>query len=179
MFSVLPGEYIIDVYFYGKPIKGSPFRVQAYDLSSIHVTIPSNGMVDRLVEFDSKLTIFHPNKTSGSVNFLALHGRRSSYGLRIRSYGLRIRSSYGLMIRSYGLRIRSYGLRIRSSYGLMIRSCGLMIRSYGLMIRSYGLMIRSYGLMIRSYGLMIRSYGLRIRSYGLRIRSSYGLRIRL
>ncbi|KAK2154306.1 hypothetical protein LSH36_271g03013 [Paralvinella palmiformis] len=48
----ITGEYIIDVYFYGKPIKGSPYRVQAYDLSSIHVTVPSIGIVDKLVEFD-------------------------------------------------------------------------------------------------------------------------------
>ena len=52
--SAFLGEYIIDVYFYGKPIKGSPYRVQAYDLSSIHVTVPSIGIVDKLVEFDSK-----------------------------------------------------------------------------------------------------------------------------
>ena len=49
------GEYIIDVYFYGKPIIGSPFRVQVFDWNKIALkNLPSTGMVGRLCEFDSK-----------------------------------------------------------------------------------------------------------------------------
>jgi filamin len=40
------GEYIIDVYYYGKPIQGSPFRVHAYDGKKISVrNIPHSGTV--------------------------------------------------------------------------------------------------------------------------------------
>ena len=49
------GEYNIDVLYYGKPITGSPFRVQAFDWNRISIhNLGQNGTVGKLVEFDSK-----------------------------------------------------------------------------------------------------------------------------
>ncbi len=49
------GEYVIDVFYYGKPIQGSPFRVNAFDWNRITVhNLKSSGLVGRMVEFDSE-----------------------------------------------------------------------------------------------------------------------------
>ena len=51
---------MIDVYYYGKPIQGSPFKVHAFDWNRISIrNLPSTCMVGKLCEFDSKLTSFH------------------------------------------------------------------------------------------------------------------------
>ena len=51
----LSGEYVIDVYYYGKPIQGSPFRVHAFDWNKITLkNLPGSGMVGKTCEFDSE-----------------------------------------------------------------------------------------------------------------------------
>ena len=46
---------MIDVYYYGKPIAGSPFRVHAFDWNKIALkNLPGSGMVDKICEFDSE-----------------------------------------------------------------------------------------------------------------------------
>lgn len=53
--KIITGEYVIDVFYYGKPIQGSPFRVNAFDWNRITVhNLKSSGIVGKLVEFDSK-----------------------------------------------------------------------------------------------------------------------------
>ena len=48
------GEYVVDGYYYGKPIHGSPFKVHAFDWNRIAIkNLKSSGIVGRLVEFDS------------------------------------------------------------------------------------------------------------------------------
>ena len=49
------GEYQIDVNYYGKPITGSPFHVQAFDWNRITIhNLSESGTVGKLIEFDSK-----------------------------------------------------------------------------------------------------------------------------
>ena len=53
--ALLTGEYVIDVYYYGKPIQGSPFRVHAFDWNKITLkNLPGSGMVGKTCEFDSE-----------------------------------------------------------------------------------------------------------------------------
>ena len=55
--KIITGEYVIDVFYYGKPIQGSPFRVNAFDWNRITVhNLKSSGIVGKPVEFDSKFT---------------------------------------------------------------------------------------------------------------------------
>ena len=52
---MVTGEYVIDVYYYGKPIQGSPFRVHAFDWNKISLkNLPGSGSVGKMCEFDSE-----------------------------------------------------------------------------------------------------------------------------
>lgn len=50
-----PGEHRIDVFYCGKPVRGSPFHANVYDWSKINVVnLPGKGNVRKPVEFESK-----------------------------------------------------------------------------------------------------------------------------
>lgn len=54
------GEYLVDVFYYGKPIPGSPYRVHAFDWNRITIrNLRNQGMINRVVEFDSQY-LRHP-----------------------------------------------------------------------------------------------------------------------
>lgn len=66
------GEHYIDVTYFNKPVAGSPFTCQVFDWSRIGVrNLPSSGMVDRTINFDSEYWLFHVNATFAL--FVVLH----------------------------------------------------------------------------------------------------------
>jgi filamin len=50
------GEHSIDISFFDKAIRGSPFKCYAYDARQIRVGPIPNGLVGKPVEFESKLS---------------------------------------------------------------------------------------------------------------------------
>lgn len=55
-FRFHPGEHRIEVFYCGKPIRGSPFHANVYDWSKINVVnLPGKGSIRKPVEFESRL----------------------------------------------------------------------------------------------------------------------------